>query len=141
MFCREQAARIASITPEIIALGGLVYAIGNGSKLMAEDFAERFQIPFPLLTDPQRNTYAAAGMRRNLGLGPSSIIKAGRALAGGHRQGATQGDVWQQGGVLVIDPAKTVLLFHADRSAGDHLPLAPITQVFKDYRRQQNAGN
>ena len=61
MFCREQAARIASITPEIIALGGLVYAIGNGSKLMAEDFAERFQIPFPLLTDPKRSlVYQAA---------------------------------------------------------------------------------
>ena len=139
MFCREQAARITRITPEIIALGGLIYAIGNGNIDVAKNFAETFNIPFPLLTDPQRRTYAAAGMKRNLGLGPRSLLKAGRALAGGHRQGTTQGDVWQQGGVLVIGPEREILFAHINASAGDHATLSAIRSTFEDYNRAHRA--
>ncbi|MEC8022843.1 MAG: peroxiredoxin-like family protein [Myxococcota bacterium] len=131
MFCREQAARIAAIASEVEALGAQIYAIGNGTVQMAEQFAAQFNIPFPLLTDPSRRVYAAAGMKRNLGLGPSSILKAGRAMAAGHRQGITQGDVWQQGGVVVLSEDGQVLLSHADTGAGDHLSTSEILQTLR----------
>ena len=131
MFCREQAARIAAIASKVEALGAQIYAIGNGTVQMAEQFAEQFNIPFPLLTDPSRRVYAAAGMKRNLGVGPSSILKAGRAMAAGHRQGITQGDVWQQGGVVVLSKDGRVLLSHADNGAGDHLPTSEILRALR----------
>ena len=129
MFCREQAARIKEISSELHALGAQIIAIGNGTVEMAADFAKKFDINIPLFTDPSRQSYAAAGMKRSLGLGPSSVLRAGRAMASGHRQGKTAGDVWQQGGVVVVSPRGNIVFRHVDSGAGDHADTRAILRA------------
>lgn len=104
--------------------------IGNGTPLMAQDFAEQFSVEVPLFTDPERKSYDAAGWRRPLGsalLGLGTTLKASmRAMKGGFRQGKTKGDAFQLGGVLVIAPDGEVLFEHSDKAAGDHASLDAV---------------
>lgn len=137
MFCREQAARVAEKQAEFEALGAQVAAIGNGTPAMARDFAEQFAIDFPLFTDPSRESFRVAGMRRAFGIGVGSIALARRAMAAGHRQGRTAGDPWQQGGLLLVDRAQGVLWSHADTAAGTHGDLAEPLRVLREARAER----
>lgn len=87
---------------------------------MAQDFVETFAVPFPVFTDPSRSSYRLAGLKRSLGLGIASIGHARRAMSAGHRQGRTQGDPWQQGGILIVDTDGRTVWRHVDGTAGDH---------------------
>ena len=104
--------------------------IGNGTAVMAQDFAERFNVGVPLYTDPTRKSYELAGWRRPMGsavLSMGTMLKAGfRAMKGGFRQGKTQGDAFQIGGVLVVAPDGVVHFEHADKAAGDHAAIDDI---------------
>ncbi len=104
--------------------------IGNGTALMARDFAEQFSVSTPLFTDPSRKSYEAAGWRRPLAsavVGLGTTLKASiRAMKGGFRQGKTQGDAFQLGGVLVVNPEGEVLFEHGDKAAGDHASIDSV---------------
>lgn len=97
---------------------------------MARDFAEQFDVGVPLFTDPSRKSYEVAGWRRPLGtavLGLGATLKASvRAMKGGFRQGKTQGDAFQLGGVLLVSPDGRVLFEHTEKTAGDHADVASI---------------
>ena len=53
----------------------------------------------------------------------------------GHRQGKTQGDPLQQGGVCVIDTNGAVLFAHRDQTAGDHLNVETLLSNLKSNQR------
>ena len=93
---------------------------------MAADFVEQFQVPFPVYTDPQRASYRVAGMKREFGLGLKTLRRARRAARAGVRQGATKGDPFQQGGVLVVAPSGEVLWRFVSDGAGDHPTIAEV---------------
>ena len=131
MFCREQVARFGKHHARFLAAGASLIAIGNGTPLMAADFVETFSVPFPVFTDPGRSSYKLAGLKRSFGLGIASVGRARRAMAGGHRQGRTQGDPWQQGGVLIIDTSGSVRWHHVDSSAGDHCSVASVLDALR----------
>lgn len=119
MFCREQVARFGAHRDEVASLGGSIVAIGNGTPAMAQGFLRQFPLPFRVFTDPSRQVYALAGMRRTFGLGLRSLVAGRQAMKEGHRQGKTQGDPWQQGGVLIVVPPGEVVFEHVDQFAGD----------------------
>lgn len=129
MFCREQVARITVRKPELDAAGVGLVAIGNGSAAMAKDFAQDFDLSIDLYTDPSRKVYAAAGLKRNFGIGPAAVRRGFRALGSGHKQGRTKGDPWQQGGVLLVDTDGSVLYQHVDSGAGDHADEAAVMRA------------
>ncbi len=97
--------------------------VGTGTPAMAADFARTHAGPHPVLSDPARATFAAAGMRRSVWatLHWRLLGNAWRALRAGFRQGRVQGDAWQQGGALVLDAAGAVVLRQVDRAGGDPL--------------------
>lgn len=69
----------------------------------------------------------AAAHGRSAVLGMGTTLKAGvRAMKGDLRQGKTQGDAFQIGGVLVVGPGGAVLFKHADKTAGDHAAIDNI---------------
>ena len=80
MFCREQAVRIKSFEKELNNAGIQLAGIGNGTAAMAREFSEKFQISYPLYTDPQRQTYKALGMKTRLGFSFKTPLYVGRAL-------------------------------------------------------------
>jgi hypothetical protein len=140
MFCREQAARIGARQADIEALGATLVAIGNGTELMARDFAQQFDVQFELLTDPARESYRAAGLRKQNflrleGIG-ASLGHGWKTWRAGFRQGKTQGDPFQNGGLLVVDTDGTILLEHTEQAAGDLVPVSRVIDVLQGRARR-----
>jgi hypothetical protein len=103
-----------------------------------------------MVTDPTLEAYNRAGMKRGVlrTFNLKSAASAVRALGGGHTQGRTQGDTWQQGGVVVVSalapmggPAKgglggRELLHSAASAAGDPTDFEAIVRVFDELARE-----
>lgn len=126
MFCREQVAGFRSRADELKRAGVKLLFIGNGLPMMAQDFQEYMQLDAQQVwTDPKRRTFAhldfAHGWRSVLNL--STIRSSLRAMRAGFRQGKTQGDPIQQGGVLVVKRGGEVVYGYASAVAGDHPPI------------------
>jgi hypothetical protein len=121
---------------ELAAAGARLVFVGSGTVPMAADFVRTHAGPHPVLADPQRRAFAAAGMRRGLGttLHWRLVRNAWRALRGGFRQTKVQGDAWQQGGVLVVDAAGRVLHREVDTAAGDPLDLDAVVRAARAAR-------
>ena len=114
--------------PAIRARGAELVIVGNGRPEQAADFRDTANVKNPLFVDPELRAYAAAGLRRGLSssLNVSVLGNAIRALRAGKRQGAVEGDPWQQGGVFVIRPDDRVDFAYVSESAGDHPDPADI---------------
>ena len=119
---------------DIEAAGGALFAIGNGSALMARDFAEKFEVDFPLYTDPSRKTYQLAGFKRSaLFFGLDTFKNGRRARRAGFKQGAVSGDPWQQGGEVIVAPGSELLFSQASSGPGSHTPIEVLLEVLKAY--------
>jgi len=108
--------------PAIRAKGAELVIIGNGRPEHAAEFRDMQHVESPLLVDPKLQAYQAAGLKRGVlrTLGPTSLRNGWRAFKAGQRQGWTQGDPWQEGGVFVIRPDESVAFSYVSESAGDH---------------------
>lgn len=107
---------------EIRAAGAELHVIGNGSPMFIDGFRETSGWTGAIYTDPSLEVYKAAGLQRGVFkvLHPKAAFAALGALRGGFRQGRTQGDSLQQGGVLVIAPSGEVVWSHVSEFAGDN---------------------
>jgi hypothetical protein len=107
---------------DLHARGAELILIGNGSPQFIDGFRETTGWTGPIYTDPSLEVYQAAGLKR----GVRTVLNARAALAGlgalrgGFRQGRTQGDTWQQGGVVVIAPSGDVIWTQVSEFAGDN---------------------
>jgi hypothetical protein len=104
------------------AKGAKLYVIGNGSPSFIAGFREQTLYDGPVYTDPSLATYRAAELKRSVArtLDPRGWLKGVKAFTEGHRQGRTQGDQWQQGGVLVVDARGAIRWQHASDLPGDN---------------------
>lgn len=107
---------------DLHAAGAELIVIGNGSPQFIDGFRETTGWQGPLYTDPSLEVYKAAGLKRGVRtvLDARAAWKALGALRAGSRQGRTQGDAWQQGGVLVIAPSGDVIWSQVSEFAGDN---------------------
>ena len=114
--------------------------IGSGNALMAADFREQLALEVPVWVDPKRITYTHLGFKHSIAsaiLRPAVWLNGLRAARAGFRQGATQGDPWQQGGVLVVKRGGALEYGFASAVAGDH---PPIELVMKHARAAASSG-
>ena len=113
---------------QLKAKGADVYVIGNGTPNFIEGFRDQTKYTGPIYTDPSLAVYKAAELKRSAArtLDPRGLAGGVRAFFKGHRQGMTQGDAWQQGGVLVIAPDGTIKYQHASELPGDNATVAQI---------------
>ena len=104
--------------------------IGSGNALMATDFREQLALDVPVWVDPKRVTYQHLGFKHSVlsAVGPRVWGHFLRAWREGFRQGATQGDPWQQGGVLVVRRGGAIEYGFASAAAGDHPPIEVVMQ-------------
>lgn len=109
---------------EFRSAGADLSVIGNGSPMFMDGFRETTGYHGPLYTDPSLAVYKAAGLKRGVStlLSARAAMAALGALKGGFRQGRTQGDATQQGGVLVVAPSGDVLFAQVSEYAGDNAP-------------------
>ena len=123
--------------PEFEKAGIGMAAIGNGTVLMAQDFKSSFDIPFPLYTDPGRQSYSWMNLKRNIGasLSLKMLSRGMKASRSGHKQGKTQGHVLQQGGEALFDTAGQKHWHYISQSPGDHASEAELERPSVYFRR------
>lgn len=102
--------------------GAELYVIGNGTPSFIEGFRAHTKYDGPLYTDPSLEVYKTAQLKRGVTrvLNLKAVMSTVKSLGRGNRQGRTQGDPWQQGGVLVIEPGGEVKWQHASDHPGDN---------------------
>ena len=117
----------------IHAAGAELYVIGNGAPMFIEGFRETTGFAGAVYTDPSLAAYRAAELERGLGtmLSVGAALRTARALGRGFRQGRTQGDQTQQGGVLVVARDGRVLYHHVSHGPGDNAPPDAIVAVLR----------
>ncbi len=60
--CSKQAAAFAELNEQIEALGALVVGVSRDSEASHVKFAEKYSLPFILLSDPDRAVHEAYGV-------------------------------------------------------------------------------
>ena len=110
--------------------------IGSGTPEQAKRFAEEERFDGTMVTDPTLEAYNRAGMKRGMlrTFSPGSALSAFRAFGSGHRQKAAAGDLWQQGGVIVVANGRE-LLHHAASAAGDPTDFQGIVRALDELAR------
>jgi AhpC/TSA antioxidant enzyme len=111
---------------------GLVF-LGSGNAMMAADFREQQKLDVPVWVDPKRVTYQYLGFQHSYTMlfNPRLWLNGLRAFKAGFRQTKTQGDPWQQGGVLVVRRGGALEWAYASATAGDHPPLDLVFEQAK----------
>ena len=60
--CSKQASAFAALNDEIEALGALIVGVSRDSEASHTKFAEKYSLPFTLLSDPNRTVHEAYGV-------------------------------------------------------------------------------
>lgn len=133
MFARQQVVALMKVKPVLDRLSIGLVAIGSGSPDGARRFVQKFQFDGDMVVDPTLEAYRAFKLKRGLleTLGPTALLKGLGTMKKGFRQGSTDGDLWQQGGLFVIGPGEKIVFAHRDRFAGDHADLDQVIASLK----------
>lgn len=133
LFCREKTAQVSERETDITEAGGRLIVVGNGQPRFVADFRRTTGYTGLLYTDPAREAYRACAFARGVGtaVNPTTARNALRTMRAGFRQGRTQGDPWQQGGVLAIGPGDQVLWIERIKHAGDTIDLDAVLDAVR----------
>lgn len=114
--------------------GAQVVLVGMGTPEESAAFEMKFDIPFPLISDPKRRLYRTFGLRMVSALGllsPSVAVKGILAITKGHTVGIPIGDVRQLPGVFIIDTDGRIVYSHFARDPSDHPDPDAILEALK----------
>jgi hypothetical protein len=120
MFCAQQ---VAEFRPHLATLRQAqvdLAIIGSGAPHFARGFKETMTLDVPIFTDETLAVYRAASMKRGLRhmLHPGQIPKWKDAAR--YFQLQLEGDMTQQGGVVIVRPDGEVTFTFHNRFPGDH---------------------
>jgi len=103
--------------------GAQVVLVSMGTPEESAAFEMKFNIPFPLISDPKRQLYQAFGLKQISGLeliSPSVAFKGLLAMSKGHTIGMPVGDIRQLSGVFIINPDGRIVYSHVASDPSDH---------------------
>jgi hypothetical protein len=135
MLCSDQIAQLSEIESQLNDLNAELFIIGSSTIEQAAAARASLNSPFVFLVDPDRKSFKAAKMRKDLGstFNFRTVPAIVRAWRNGHRQSRLQGDPFQQGGAVIILPNDTIALEFISQFGGDH----PLPQQIIDHLPQQ----
>ena len=105
------------------SLGAAVVLVGLGNVEQTAAFKERFDVPFPMIADPDKRLFEAFRLKQATAgslLSPNMVFRGVTAMAKGHGIGVPQGDVRQLPGVFIIDADGRILFSHHAAGPADH---------------------
>jgi peroxiredoxin len=112
--------------------GARVVLVGMGTPAECTAFLEKFNIPFPMIADPQQALYRQFHLKRMSPLGalsPAIAIKGMAAVARGSGIGRPVGDIRQLPGVFIIDTGGRIVFSHHPTGPADHADPDTILKV------------
>jgi len=117
---------------EFQALGLGIVVIGLGSPARTKAFRQSIDVPFPILSDPRRESYRRYGLMRTdfrRELTPSTLTHGLHdTLRHGVRPSSDQ-DMLQLGGVYIVDPAGVIRYAYRARQWHDNPPVDDLLRV------------
>lgn len=125
---------------EIEALGVKVAVVTFEAGLLARLYVRETNLSWPLLVDQSRKVYAAYGMEHATWwdvFGPASLWKYARLLLRGRRLHRSEGDVFQRGGDVLIDPEGVVRVHHIGSGPADRPSVPELLNVVRSRRRER----
>ena len=101
--------------------GGQVAVVTMGKPEQARKFREHYQLPFPLLSDPEQAAYRAFHVPRGglLSVAGPAMWAAGAQSFFKHGAGQIIGDPYQLPGSFVIDRAGKIAFAHRGKTSAD----------------------
>lgn len=108
--------------------------MGMGTPEESAAFEMKFDIPFPLISDPKRQLYQAFGLKTVSTfelLSPSVAFKGILAVTQGHTVGIPIGDVRQLPGVFIIDTDGHIIYSYFASDPSDHPAPDTILEALK----------
>ena len=104
-------------------LDAQVLLVGLGTVDQTAAFKEQFDVPFPMVADPEKRLFEAFRLQQaSTGalFSASMLFRGVAALSKGHGMGVPQGDVRQLPGVFIIDTSGRLLFSHHASGPADH---------------------
>jgi peroxiredoxin len=111
-----------------------VILVGMGSPEESAAFEMKFNIPFPLISDPKRKLYHAFGLKKVSALellSPFVAVKGILAITKGHTVGIPIGDVRQLPGVFIINTVGRIVYSYFASDPSDHPDPDTILEALK----------
>ncbi|MGD9097744.1 MAG: AhpC/TSA family protein [Desulfobacterales bacterium] len=124
-------AQLRHAEEEIRQAGGNVVLVGMGTESQTQEFMERFDVPFPMICDPDQHLYRDFSIERMSPLGffsPTMALRGIAAMAQGHTMGLPEGDVRQLPGVLIIESDGHIIYRYDGNDPADHPSPAVIVE-------------
>ena len=118
-----------------VEAGAQVVLVGMGTPAETNAFAAKYDLPYPIVSDPAKLMYRAFDLKRMAPWGflaPEVVLKGVSAMARGHHMGLPQGDVRQLPGVFVISTAGKIVFSHYATDPADHPAVAVILEALKE---------
>lgn len=135
IFCAELSFDLLELRNMLQEHRARLVLLGNGNPVHAMEFMTRLGLTRDVYTDPGRVVYdrleMAHGVRSTINLSSTKHLK--RALERGFRQRRTQGDRWQQGGVMLVTQTGDVPWLHRSSIAGDHPSKDDVDRAIATY--------
>ena len=122
------------IKEELEGSGVDLVAIGSGSPGGARHFVEKLHFTGEMYLNQDLRAYKAFRLKRGWWrtLSPAALVRGIQAMRKGFRQGRTDGDLRQQGGVFVLGPGDKLVFQHRNKFAGDHADLDTVLLAARD---------
>ncbi|MBC7740908.1 MAG: redoxin domain-containing protein [Bdellovibrionaceae bacterium] len=115
--------------------GARIHFIGNGESNYIKGFKEKLGIQdASFFTDPKLDSFKAAGFKRGFWISPGKMHSRAEflMLALKHKDqlhAAGSGNIWQLGGVLVINPQGQPIYQFTSQAMGDFQPANDIDAI------------
>ena len=106
-------------------LGANVVLVGLGDEAQTAEFKERFDVPFPMIADPEKQLFEAFRLKQASAgalLSANMVLRGVAAMAKGHGIGVPKGDVRQLPGVFIVGTDGRILFSHHASGPADHPP-------------------
>lgn len=115
--------------------GGEVVIISFESRARLVQLARQLRLPFPLLSDPERDVYQAYGLVKGSWIqvfGPKTAWAYLKLLLRGRRYHFQRSDLRQLGGDFVIDPAGVVRYEYRSTQPEDRPNMEDLLRVLNE---------
>ncbi|MDJ0887047.1 MAG: peroxiredoxin-like family protein [Desulfobacterales bacterium] len=127
-------AQLRHAEEDIRQAGGNVVLVGMGTASQTREFIERFNVPFPMICDPDQHLYRDFSIERMSPLGffsPTMALRGIAAMAQGHTMGLPEGDVRQLPGVVIVESDGRIAYRYDSQDPADHPSTATIVEQLK----------
>jgi alkyl hydroperoxide reductase subunit AhpC len=116
-----------------------VVLVSSGSPEQAESFRHDFEVPFPIVCDPECVLFKEYGLRdmdwRDY-YSPSMLLKVVNVMFEGYGYKSGEGSSSQLGGVFLVDTGGKVRFAHIAANAADHPSPREVIQAAATLNRQ-----